>query len=572
VHLKENRLKVTAAWKRIGAFGLGFLALMVSAELAFAGQVSAKDQQGDYDKLMQAGHDLLQKGERERGEGELARQAGNFDEALPLYDKAIELDEKALGAFRSAENYAPQGHQKHAVFFEGVALVEEGQAIVVYNMASKNLKRGAPRAFCTALHEIERSITLGMTPKDNSCLSFELGLAHVDVGEYDQGIQDLQQFLDSQQGNPTQRKLAQKAQTFALEAIKAAKKITPSPACGKALLPIKAPTKDDKPAPSAKQTESQIVSSISTGVGYDGNVTHLGRGLPLPEGLAGKGAAFNETILSLEGDWFLHHEEGKKDLIDKLAASYAIIHDAYDEHSTSNNLGQTALINYCHAINQKLCVGFQIGDTWLRDDTKNLSNTLAPLANLSYQESDRLAGKISYTLAWNKYFTPSTPLTTLDGFTNRLALAQSFIAIHEYRNWSPGLTVTGQYGQEWTTTDGIVGDRQRENPLVKAEWLIFGARDSCSFVRSVTFASSYEYRHDEYCNATFPNLSAANRFKRRDDTHLADFAVSIKMWYDEEMKNRLEAILDYKSTTDNSNVPAKAFDDPRFVASLKFNF
>jgi tetratricopeptide (TPR) repeat protein len=570
--LKENDPKAVPVWKNIDAFGFGFLALMVSAELAFAGQVSAKDQQGEYDKLMVAGYDLLQKGEEERGEGELARQAGNFDKALPHYDKAIELDEKALGLFKAAENYAPLGHQKHAVFFEGVALVEEGQAIVDYNRARKNLKRGAPRAFCTALHEIERAITLGMTPKDNSCLSFELGLARVDIGEYDQGIQDLQQFLDSQQGNPTQQIQAEAFKKSALNAICDAKKITPSPACGKALLPIKAPTKDDKPAPSAKQTESQIVSSITTGVGYDGNVTHLGRGLPLPAGLAGKGAAFNETILSLEGDWFLHHQEGENDLIDKLAASYAIIHDAYDEHSTSNTLGQTGLINYCHVINTKLCMGFQIGDTWLRDDTKNLSNTLAPQANLSYLESPRLTTKISYTLGWNKYFTPSTSLTTLDGFTNRVALAQSFIAIHKYRDWSPDLTVTGQYGQEWTTTDGIVGDRQRENPLVKAEWVIFGARDYCSFVRSVTFASSYEYRHDEYCNATFPDLSAANRFKRRDDTHLVEFAVSIKMWYDERMKNRLEAILDYKSTTDDSNVPAKAFDDPRFVAALKFNF
>jgi hypothetical protein len=134
------------------------------------------------------------------------------------------------------------------------------------------------------------------------------------------------------------------------------------------------------------------------------------------------------------------------------------------------------------------------------------------------------------------------------------------------------LAVTGQYGQEWTTTDGIVGDRQRENPLVKVEWIIFGARDYCSFVRSVTLTSSYEYRHDEYYNATFPDLSAANRYKRRDDTHLGEFALSIKMWYDEKVKNRLEAILDYKWTTDNSNVPAKSFDDPRFAALLKFNF
>jgi hypothetical protein len=134
------------------------------------------------------------------------------------------------------------------------------------------------------------------------------------------------------------------------------------------------------------------------------------------------------------------------------------------------------------------------------------------------------------------------------------------------------LTVTGQFGHERTTTEGIVGDRNRENPLLKAEWVIFKAPNLCSFVRSVTFASSYEYRHDEYCNATFPNLTAINRYHRQDDTHLADFAASVKMWYDEKTKNRLELIVDFKSTSDNSNVPAKAFDQPRFVASIKFNF
>jgi hypothetical protein len=412
--LEQNCLNVSVAWKRIGAFRLGFLALMVSAELTFAAQASPKDQQGEYDQLMEAGYKLLQQGEEKRSAGELARHAGNFDQALPLYDKAVELDEQALGLFRSAENYAREDRRKHAVFFEGVAFNEKGNAIVVYNRATENLKRGAPGAFCSAVHEIERSMALGMTPEVNPSLWFELGRALMGTGEYKEGMRVLQLF-DSPQGNPAQQKQTQIAQELiksAKEAIKTAETITPPKPCGKALLPIKAPTKDDKPAPLAEQTESQIVWSITTGLGYDGNVTHLGRGLPVPDGLAGKGAAFNETTLSVEGDWFLHHKEGKDDLVDKLAANYAIIHDTYEDHSGSNSLGQTGFISYCHAMNKNLCTGFQIADTWLRDDKQNLSNTLAPQANLRYQESDRLAGKISYTLSWNKYFTPTTALTT----------------------------------------------------------------------------------------------------------------------------------------------------------------
>ena len=90
---------------------------------------------------------------------------------------------------------------------------------------------------------------------------------------------------------------------------------------------------------------------------------------------------------------------------------------------------------------------------------------------------------------------------------------------------------------------------------MKVDWIIFAARDYCSFVRRVTLTSSYEYRHDEYWNATFPDFSVANRYKREDDTHLVEFALSIKIWNDEKVKNRLEAILDYKWTRDNSNVP-----------------
>ena len=247
---------------------------------------------------------------------------------------------------------------------------------------------------------------LGMTPELNPSLWFELGLALMGTGAYDEGLRVLNLF-DSPQGNPREQKQSEIAQTlkkFAEPLIREAKTIKPPPACGKPLIPRQAPTTDGKAVLLVEQTESQVVCSITTGVGYDGNVIQLGRGLPLPEGIAGKGAAFNETTVSLEGDWFLHHKKNKDDLIDKLAASYAIIHDAYDEHSDFNTLGQTAFINYCHLVNKNLCVGFQVADAWLRDDTQNLSNTLAPQASLSYRESPRLGqsqlhvrvGKIFY--------------------------------------------------------------------------------------------------------------------------------------------------------------------------------
>ena len=107
-----------------------------------------------------------------------------------------------------------------------------------------------------------------------------------------------------------------------------------------------------------------------------------------------------------------------------MALTYAVIHDAYDGHSSFNSLGQTAFFNYCRAIDLRWCLGFQAADTWLRDDTQNISNTLAFAPSVTFAESDRLATQLSYRVARSAYFTPSTPLTTLDGFTHRISLCR----------------------------------------------------------------------------------------------------------------------------------------------------
>jgi hypothetical protein len=275
----------------------------------------------------------------------------------------------------------------------------------------------------------------------------------------------------------------------------------------------------------------------------------------------------------LEGDWFFYHKDGIDDLVDKLAATYAVIHDAYDGLSSANTLAQAAGINYCRALNVRTCFGLQLNDTWLRSDTKNISNTLAFVPSFSYAETPELMTQVSYSITRSDYsMTPRIRLAFLDGFTHQVAIQQTWAHTLGQGQWSPQVSITGKYAHQWTLTDGIVGDRQRDNPLLKTEWTIFQAGDLCSLVRSVTLAASYEYRHDHYENATFPTLTSANKFKRSDDTHLVGVALSVKLWYDEVLKNRLEAILQYQSTTNDSNVAAKAYDQPRFIASLKVNF
>ena len=573
--LKKNGLTVAAAWKAIDAFGLGFLALIVSAELSFGGQVSSKDQQGEYDELMQDGYDLLQQGEAERLQGDGYIESEHFREAVVHLDKALALDKAALSAFQAAESAfqgKPGEAPKNAVFFQGVALNEMGQATVDYNLAIVNPKLGAPKEFCAAIHSIERSIKLGMTPEGNPALYFELGWALIGANDFENGVRQLDRFLGDKPIDPSLKARAEQLRSFAKDQIKEARASATPPVCGKPILPKNPPTDPKEQAPSV-QNESPFMAWVVTGIGYDWNVTKLGRTLPVPPTLHGKGAFFNESNLSLEQDWFFYHKSCSNILIDKLAMSYAVIHDAYDEHSSLNNLGQTALITYCRAVRRNWCLGFQTGDTWLRDDTQNLSNTLAFGPNVTFAESDRLATQLSYVVVWSTYFTPSTALTTLDGFTYRISLLQSWALVQRNgETWSPLLTLTAQFGHEWTSTEGVVGDRQRDNPLIKLDWSVFKALDYCSFVRSITLSSSYEFRHDQYNNATFPSLTAADRFKRRDDTQLVGIALSVKMIYDEIMRNRLEALVEFKYATDDSNVPADAFDDPRILASVKLNF
>jgi len=561
---------------------IGFLMFAFSRTFA-AGQPQS------YDGLMDSGYKQLQQGEVERLDGESEREAGHCNKASVHFHQALVLDKAALSTFQAAESAfqgKPGETPKNAVFFQGVALNEMGQATVDYNGANVNPKLGAPKEFCAAVHSIERSIKLGMNPKENAALYFEFGWALIGARNFACGLQKLDWFLHNGPIDPSLRARAEQLKIFAEGQIKDAKDaaMSPiwgnpivaknaSPMCGQPIVPRNKPLKCEEQTPVVVQNESQFQAWIVTGIGYDWNVSQLGRTLPVPSTLHGKGAFFKETNLSLEGDWFFYRNSGTDVLIDKMALTYAVIYDAYDGHSSFNNLGQTAFFNYCRAIALNWCLGFGIRDTWLRDDTQNISNTFVFGPSVTFAESDRLTTQLSYGVARSGYFTPSTPLTTLDGFTHRISLLQSWILVQRGAEaWSPSVTLSAVLGHEWTLTEGVIGDRQRDDPLIAIEWAVFSALDSCSFVRSITLSSSYQFRHDQYSNASFPSLTANDRFARRDNTQLFGIALSVKMIYDETMKNRLEALLGYTYTTDDSNVAVDSYDEPRIQASVKLNF
>ena len=238
-----------------------------------------------------------------------------------------------------------------------------------------------------------------------------------------------------------------------------------------------------------------------------------------------------------------------------------------------NTLIQTGGLSYCHCFSENTCGGFQVKDAWLRSDTKNLSNILTLQPNVSYAESPELTTKLSYSaIRYDYSMTPKQALAILDGFGHQLATEQTWAHSISEGVWSPDVTITAKYLHQWFVTEGIVGDKQRDDPFVKVDWCIFKADGVCAMLRSVNLAALYEFRHEQYENVTFPALKNGTKLKRRDDTHIVDVALTLKLLYDEQVTNRLEVVLDYQSNINDSNIATNEYEQPRFMASLKVNF
>jgi hypothetical protein len=157
-------------------------------------------------------------------------------------------------------------------------------------------------------------------------------------------------------------------------------------------------------------------------------------------------------------------------------------------------------------------------------------------------------------------------------------MAHIWVVRQDGWDFSPILTLTGQYAHEWDQPNGIAGQFQREEVLGKIEYKVFHARDQCSFIRAVTTSASELWQTDRYSHA-FTSPDSGNLVTRSDSTNQLVFAMSITMWYDQYMQNigvpdgnRLEALFQYRYTTRDSNVEADAYNQNLFFASLKLNF
>lgn len=499
--------------------------------------------------------------------------------------------QKAANRFYEAEQRDPNNGL--AWLLRGQTFNRMGEMIRDFGKGKKpeDKVKGAPAAFCTAFEEVTQGRARRLNADDRLTSVVELSFALLRIGKLLEANRVASGFLASGSGTAILRSTATQVQCESQQKMEQReqekKKIhicgdapnpfsvpgqTPPPDCGSTSKPVDVVNASPSSTPE-NTPQAHYTKSIASGFGYNGNAIPLGKGVSFPPGVSHKDAVFEEAALNLEGDWFFYHQGGSEGLVDKLAATYIGIYDAYDGLSIADTLLQTGGVSYCHCLNEKTCIGLQAKDGWLRSNTENISNTLTFQPSISYAESAELTTQFSYSVIRNDFsMAPKQSLAVLDGFGHQLAMQQTWVHSLSDGEWSPDITITAKYLHQWITTDGIVGDKQRDDPFIKADWCIFKADDSCATLRSVNLAASYEFRRDQYENATFPMLNAVNRFHRRDDTHLVDIALTFKIGYDELLKNRLEAVLEYQSTNDDSNVAAKAFDQPRIIASVKVNF
>ena len=476
----------------------------------------------------------------ERGRAELNQAySSSSTELIHLHANA------ALSAFREAEKIRPGNPEP--VFFEGVALISLGDN-------------------CRAVEKIQFAQRAGY---DNPLLQYELASALIAIHSFDDGIAADQIYIRNNPNAPnigTARDLLTLAeQQRAIEQEKAARH---------ALGPNVTDSPPPTPTPPPPRRFPLNIAVIS-GVGYNDNVISLGNNQSLPPDIPHQDAFYNESGITLGRSWTTPRlDSNGVYLKDKFGFGYALSADTYDDLSASDQILQIGTVAYSHSLSPVLAAAVKLSDFWLLIDGAEFSNTIAAQPALVYTPNDRWSAQLSYVCKRNDYFTPTTTITDSDGFTHRLDLLGSYNFCINPKSGIPKLTLGGDYGHEWTYTDGLAGDRQRDELLTTLQWSVTHASCPSDFLRDVTLSASYTYRLDEYSNVIAPATSA-----RQEHFHIPQVALSVKMWYDQlvanegiSTDNRLEAILQYQFTSRESNIVANNYRQNYVLLSMKVNF
>lgn len=488
------------------------------------------------------------------------------EEQKKLRDEARALADEALEYFRSAETLDPDNAE--AVFFQGLALMQL-------------------QNYCSAINKIQLARkALYRNPKEPAETTFALGAALVgssNVGspKFEEGKKFLVDYIAQADGSPNRNKMFPNYDK-ATQIYKAAV-AQPADLLTKYQEKNREPNHAACPLPISGKTELPFAAFILSAIGYNDNVITLGRGQSLPPGTPQKASLYNESTFGLGRDFSSSHSSSLSDttgwLSDGLSLKYLFTSDTFFDLPDSDRLLHTFVGGYQWAFTPNAGGLINVSDQLLYITKSPASNIFTAQHALVLDFNARWKSLLSYYLIRTDSLTQVTPLDNPDGFTHRIEMAQIWVVRQDQWDFSPILTLTGQYAHEWDQPTGVAGQFQREELLGKIEYKLFHARDRCSFIRSVTTSASELWQTDRYSHAAFTLPDSGNLVTRSDSFNQLVFAMSIAMWYDDYMQNigvpdgnRLEAIVQYQYTTRDSNIEADAYNQNRFFASLKLNF
>lgn len=493
-------------------------------------------------------------------------ELGRVNEAQKkLRDEARALADEALEHFRSAETLDPGNAE--AVFFQGLALLQL-------------------QNYCSAISMIQSAREAHYRNPDQPAeTTFALGAALVgasSVGspKFCQGIALLADYIAQAKANSngtTAFPNLGKANDIYKAAVG-----QPTDLLTKYREKNHEPNRAACPLPIPGKTELPFAAFILSAIGYNDNVITLGRGQLLPPGTPQKESLYNESSFGLSRDFPFSHPSALSDttgwLSDRLSLKYLFTADTFFDLPDSDRILQTFAGSYQRAFTPNAGGLIKVSDQLLYVTQNPASNIFSAQHALVLDFNARWKSLLSYYLIRTDSLTPVIPLNNPDGFTHRIEMAHIWVVRQDGWDFSPILTLTGQYAHEWDQPNGIAGQFQREEVLGKIEYKLFHARDQCSFIRAVTTSASELWQTDRYSHA-FASPNSGNLVTRSDTTNQLVFAMSVTMWYDQYMQNigvpdgnRLEALLQYRYTTRDSNVEADAFNQNLFFASLKLNF
>src|SRR5262249_10568717 len=147
-------------------------------------------------------------------------------------------------------------------------------------------------------------------------------------------------------------------------------------------------------------------------------------------------------------------------LSDRLSLKYLFTSDTFFDLPDSDRLLHTFAGSYHRAFTPNVGGLIKVSDQLLYITQSPASNIFSAQHALVLDFNARWKSLLSYYLIRTDGLSPVIPLNNPDGFTHRIEMAQIWVVRQDRWDFTPILTLTGQYAHEWDQPNGIAGQFQ----------------------------------------------------------------------------------------------------------------